>query len=312
MLSRRLLRIKAVKALYAHLQSDGDNMIVSEKSMMTSIDRSYDLYFQLMLLPVEIAAYMASRQEIDKKKHLATHEDLNPNTKLIDSAFVQLISSSDSINDYVSSRKLGWQTSPELIKTLYNQFSEREVFKNYMTSGQSSIKEDIALWEDFYVNDVQNCELLDEVLEEQTLMWCGDISYILPLVTRTFSSIRPSHTEVKVVRKFKCEDDERFVRTLFEKSLINYNYNQQYIERYTQNWDVERIVFMDILIMVVAMSEFVSFPDIPVKVTMDEYIEIAKNYSTPGSGVFVNGILDKLANSLTEEGALVKVGRGLL
>ncbi len=264
------------------------------------------------MLPVDIANYIRERQEIDKKKHLATAEERNPNTKLIDSLFVKLVQDGDSLNDAVVARKLGWERSPELIKTLTAQFSETEVFKNYMSNPESSMKEDVALWESFYVTVIQNCELLDEIIEEQSLMWSGDISFVLPLVMRTLSSVRPTHTDLKLVKKFKSEEDKEFVRTLFQKSLINFNRNQTYIEKFTSNWDVERIVFMDNLIMIIAMSELTSFPEIPTKVTMDEYIEISKYYSTPGSSTFINGILDKLTQSLTEEGEIIKVGRGLL
>lgn len=301
-----------MKALYAHLQSEGDNLIATEKSMMSTIDKSYDLYFQLMLLPAELASYMEERQAMARKKHIKTYEDLNPNTKLIDSPFIELLNNADSINDYTSARKLTWRLFPELIKTLYNQLIETEYFKAYMSSGDNSIKADIAMWEQFFLTDVQNCELLDDVLEEQSLMWSADLSFVLPLVLRTLSSIRPSHTDIKVMKKFKNDDDRDFVRTLLQKSLINFDRNQTYIEKFTSNWDVERIVFMDNLIMVIAMTELVSFPEIPIKVSLDEYIEISKFYSTPGSSLFINGILDKMAQSLTEEGAIRKVGRGLI
>lgn len=301
-----------LKALYAHLQSEGDNLIASEKTLMSAIDKSYDLYFQLMLLPAEIAQYVEERQELARKKHLTTYEDLNPNTKLQNSAFIQLLNNADSINDYVASRKLTWKLFPELIKTLYAQLSESDHFKKYMSSPDNSMKEDVEMWSQFFLVEVQNCELLDDVLEEQSLMWSSDLSFVLPLVLRTLTSIRPSHIDIKVMKKFKNDDDRDFVKTLFQKSLVNFSRNQEYVEKFTANWDVERIVYMDNLIMIIAMSELVSFPEIPVKVTMDEYIEISKFYSTPGSSTFINGILDKMAIALTEEGALIKVGRGLL
>ncbi len=312
MLSRRLLRIKVLKALYAHIQSQGDNMITSERSMMASVDKSYDLYFQLLLLPLEIAQYIEQRQEIARKRHITTYEDLNPNRKVQTSRLIELLSTSDNLNDYTAARGLGWVKYPELIKTLYNQLSQSSYFKRYMNSSENSIKEDIEMWVNFFVEEVQNCELLDEVLEEQSLMWCSDICFVLPLVVRTLTSIRPSHTDIKVAKKFKSEDDKEFARTLFQRSLIGFNKNQEYVERFTSNWDVERIVFMDILIMIIAATELTSFAEIPVKVTLDEYIEISKYYSTPGSSLFVNGILDKISISLAEEGAIQKVGRGLL
>ncbi|MFR9502882.1 MAG: transcription antitermination protein NusB [Rikenellaceae bacterium] len=312
MLSRRLLRIKALKSLYAHLQTESDNMIASEKSMLGSIDKAYDLYFQMLLLPVEVARYAEARQELAKEKKLPTYEDLNPNRKFIDCAVINLIANSDSVNDYVARRKLTWSQDTDLIKSIYSSLLESESYKSYMISSESSIKEDVALLEDFFFKDMQECEALDEALEDLSIMWDNDLSFVLPLIARTLSSIRPSHTELKVMSKYKSDEELDFVRTLFQKSLINYNQNQAYIEKFTSNWDLDRIVFMDNLIMNMAMTELTSFPSVPIKVTMDEYIEIAKAYSTPGSSTFINGVLDRVVNDLTVEGRIVKSGRGLI
>ncbi len=312
MLSRRLLRIKALKALYAHLQSEGDNLIASEKSMLGAIDKAYDLYFQMLILPVELARYAEERQQIAKEKKLPTYEDLNPNRKFVDNAAIRLIANSDEVNDYVASHNLGWSNQEDLIKSLYNSLLESPVYKTYMSSLDSSLKEDIALLESLFVKDFQNSEVLDEALEDMSIMWDNDLSFVLPLVIRTITSIRPSHAEVKVMPKFKSDDEREFVRTLFQKSLINFNEYQAYIEKFTSNWDVERIVFMDNLIMVMAMTELVSMPSVPVKVTMDEYIDISKYYSTPGSSLFINGVLDRVVGNLTAEERINKTGRGLM
>ena len=311
MLSRRLLRIKVVKALFAHLKSEADNMIASEKTLMTSVDKAYDLYFQMLTLPVELARYAESRQEIAKQKKLPTYEDLNPNTKFVDNEVIRILANSDSVNDYVASHKLNWNQYPELIRTIYNQLCESDYFKDYMQSGERSFAEDKKLVEDFF-KEMQSCEALDNVLEEMSIFWSDDLCYIIMMVLRTLSNLRSSHTELKVMSKFKSNEDPEFVKTLFEKTLINYNANLEYIEKFTSNWDVERIVFMDNLIIVTAMSELTAFPAIPVKVTLDEYIEISKAYSTPGSSTFINGVLDKIVDSLTEEGRIKKAGRGLI
>ncbi len=312
MLSRRLLRIKAIKALYAHLQAEGDNMLASEKTMLASIDKAYDLYFQMLLLPVEVARYAESRQELAKQKKLPTYEDLNPNRKFIENQVLHLIENSDSVIDHVSARNLNWSRSEDLIKSIYNDLTEADYYKEYMANKERSLKEDVAFLETFFVKQMQQCEALDQELEDQSILWDNDLSFVLPLIVRTLTSVRASHTELKVMPKFKSNDDLDFVRTLFQKALINYNPNQQYIEKFTSNWDVERIVFMDLLIMGVAMTELVSFPAIPVKVTMDEYIEISKSYSTPGSSIFINGVLDRVVSSLTREDRIKKSGRGLM
>ena len=262
MLSRRLLRIKVVKALFAHLKSGADNMIASEKTLMTSVDKAYDLYFQILILPVEIARYAEQRQELAKQKKLPTHEDLNPNTKFVDNQIIRVIANSDAVNDYAAARKLNWTRYPELIRTLYTQLTESDYFKDYMARPERSFADDRKLLEDFF-KELQSCEPLDNVLEEMSILWSDD-SY------------------------------------------------QDYIEKFTSNWDVERIVFMDNLIIGTAMAELTSFPSIPVKVTLDEYIEISKYYSTPGSSTFINGVLDKIVDSLTAEGRIKKAGRGLI
>ncbi|MBE6190129.1 MAG: transcription antitermination protein NusB [Rikenellaceae bacterium] len=311
MISRRLLRIKVAKALYAHLQSDADNMIASEKSLMTAIDKAYDLYFQLLSLPEALVKYATERQEIAKQKKLPTFEDLNPNTKFIDNQVIRTISVTDAINDRVAKNKLSWVNYPELIRSIYQQLSETEYFKAYMMRDERSFEEDRILVIKLF-DLLADCPTLDDALEEMSILWADDLPYVLMMVQRTLSNMRPSHKELRVAEKFKSEEDPQFVKTLFEKALVNYNEYQQYIERFTANWDLERIVMMDTLIITIAMAELIHFSSIPVKVTMDEWIEISKYYSTPGSSNFINGVLDKITASLTEEGRIKKFGRGLI
>lgn len=312
MLSRRLLRIKVLKALFAHLKSDADNLIASEKGLIASVDKAYDLYFQLLTLPAELVHYAAERQEIAKQKKLPTFEDLHPNTKFIDNCVIRTIANTDAVNDYVASHKLGWAQYPELIRTIYNQLAESEYFRTYMARDERNFTEDRALVDYLFTTLLADCPALDEVLEEQSIMWADDLPFVLMMIQRTISNMRISHTELRVAEKYKSEEDPAFLKTLFEKSLVNYNDYQRQIERFTANWDIERIVFMDNLIIGIAMAELISFPSIPVKVTMDEWIEIAKYYSTPGSSTFINGVLDKIVVALTEEGKIQKSGRGLI
>ena len=311
MLSRRLLRIKVLKALFAHLKSDADNLMASQKSLMSSIDKAYDLYFQMLALPQELVRYAAERQEIAKNKKLPTFEDLHPNTKFIDNQVIRVIANTDAINDYIAAHRLGWEQYPELIRTLYNQFSESNYFRTYMARENRSFEEDRALVDNLFTM-LADCPALDEVLDEQSIQWSGDLPYILMMIQRTLSNMRISHKELRVAAKFKSEEDPAFAKNLFAKALVNYNEYQRYVERYTANWDIERIVFMDNLIIGTAMAELIAFPSIPVKVTMDEWIEISKYYSTQGSSTFINGVLDKIVASLTEEGLIQKSGRGLI
>ena len=312
MISRRLLRIKALKALYAHLKSESDSLMASEKTLLASIDKTYDLYFQMLSLIVEVARYADERQQAAMQKKLPTYEDLNPNRKFVENAVVHLIADSYSVNDYLAAHKLSWARYPELIKALYLQLEQSEYYKKYMTSQERSFREDLALVTDFYTNELESSEMLEEVLDEQSILWNDDLGFALIMVTRTLSNMRQSHRDVKVLPKFKSEEDLEFAKELFEKAAVNYDSNLEVIEQFTRNWDIERIAFMDNVIMVTAMAELISFPSIPVKVTLDEYIEIAKYYSTASSSTFINGVLDKVVNTLTEEGRINKSGRGLI
>ena len=312
MISRRLLRIKVLKGLYAHLKSESDSLMGSEKTLVASIDKTYDLYFQMLSLIVELADYAEQRQEIAKQKKLPTFEDLNPNRKFVENAVIRLIAESDSVNDHLAARKLSWKQNPELIKTLFNQLEQTEYYQQYMAKAERSFSEDLELVTKFYTTELEENEQLEEAIDEQSILWNDDLGFALIMVARTLSNIRPSHKEVKVVPKFKNWEDLDYARELFAKAAINFDAYLEEIEAFTRNWDVERIAFMDNVIMVTAMAELINCPSIPVKVTLDEYIEIAKYYSTPGSSTFINGILDKVVANLTENGKIKKSGRGLI
>lgn len=312
MISRRMLRIKVIKALYAHLKSDADSLMASEKTLVASIDKTYDLYMLMMSLIVEMADHIEQRQELAKKKQLPTYEDLNPNRKFVDNAVVRLIANSDSVNDHLASHKLSWAQYPELVKSLCAKLEQSDYYARYMAQPERSFREDLALVTEFYTRELEECEMLEEVLDEMSIMWNDDLGFALVMVTRTLSNIRASHQQVKVLPKFKSIEDLDYARELFSRTLVNFDLYQEQIEKFTRNWDVERIAFMDNLIMATAVAELVTFPSIPVKVTLDEYIEIAKYYSTNGSSTFINGVLDKMVASLTEEGKIQKSGRGLI
>ena len=311
MLSRRLLRLKAVKALYAYIQSHSDNAKAARKNLAASIDKTYELFFQMATLIVEVARYAEERQEIARRKKLPTREDLNPNRKFVENRVVKRIADDEAINNFIEKHKLGWNDYPETIKSVYLQMLDSNYYKSYMESSEHSFKEDLQLTIDLY-SSLDSNEALEEVLEEQSLLWSDDLGFATILVVRMLSSKRENQSGIKIPPKFKTEEDLEFALELFEKSVLQYDRNRDYIDRLANNWDVERIAFMDIVIISVALTEFREFPSIPVKVTLDEYIEIAKFYSTPNSSLFVNGVLDKAAEKMTAEGEICKSGRGLI
>lgn len=311
MFSRRFLRIKVVKALYAHLTGAVETATIEEKNLLKGINKSYDLYPHILSLIVEVKRYAEERIELGLKKHLPTHEDLNPNRKFVQNAVVASLEGDDTLDMMLVERKLGWAGYPELIKHLYQKMTEADYYKEYMTSERNSYAEDRKMVEEFYLQTVQDDEMLTEVLEESSIMWSDDLDFILIMVLRTIGSMR-KQSPLALLPQYKNEDDEAFVKRLFARALVGYEENRQIVEQYTKNWDVERIALMDNVIMTTAIAELVGFDSIPVKVTLDEYIEIAKYYSTLGSSTFINGILDKLSTDLVSKGTIVKQGRGLV
>ncbi len=311
MFSRRFLRIKVLKALYAHLSGAVESVAIEEKNLLKGIDKSYDLYPHILSLIVDVKRYAEERIEIGLKKHLPTAEDLNPNRKFVNNTLIAQLEGSDDLDNMLVERKLGWAKFPELIKHLYNKMTEADYYKEYMNSDKNTYAEDRGFVEEFYIQTVQDDEMLIDVLEESSIMWSDDLDFILIMVIRTIGSMRKSG-EVTLLSQYKNEDDEAFVKRLFARALVDYEDNVRIVEQYTKNWDVERIALMDNVIMTTAIAELVGFDSIPVKVTLDEYIEIAKYYSTLGSSTFINGVLDKISTDLLANGTIVKQGRGLV
>lgn len=311
MLSRRLLRVKVAKTLYAHLKSGSDNLRASEKNLVESIDKAYDLYFQMMSLVVEVARYAEGRIELAMQKKLPTYEDLNPNRRFVDNAVIHLIANSDSVNDYIAERKLSWALQSDAIRDVYNRLVEADFYKKYMSAPVVTFTDDRKFVEEFF-QWLEEDEAMLDVVNEMSLLWSDDYGFALFMALRTVQNLKRSHTEVKVLPKFKSDEDLDFAKRLFVKSLVDYEDNQEIVDRYSKNWDVERVVFMDSLIINIAIVELKQFDSIPVKVTLDEWIDIAKYYSSPTSSNFVNGVLDKIVADFMADGTIQKSGRGLL
>ena len=203
MLSRRLLRIKAVKALYSHFKSESDSLIVSEKNLMLSIDKTYELYHQMLWLVVEVANYAENRIELGRRKHLPTPEELNPNTKFVDNRVVAALRESDALTDYLQRKKLGWVQAPELVKKLYHAMVESDYYRKYMDAPARSFKEDVRLVESFYARTVGESEALEEALEEQSILWADDADFAVIMVLRTLDDMRASQTDVPLLPQYK-------------------------------------------------------------------------------------------------------------
>ena len=312
MLSRRILRVKVVKAVYAHLQTECDNIPTTEKNLIASIDKAYDLYFHMLSLLPELVRYAEARQEIARNKMLATYEDLNPNRKFVENKAIERIDCCEAIAVYCKKKGLKWSENQDLIKNIYLSLQEQPFYKKYMESPTRSLREDAELAANIFLNILEQNELLESVLEDQSILWTDDLGYILTMAARTMTSMRESHEQVKLLPKYKSDEDLDFAKSLLRNAIAGYERISALIDASMSNWDIERVALMDNIILVVGIAEAENFTSIPTRVTLNEYIDIAKYYSTNSSGGFINGVLDRVISQLVEEGKIVKSGKGLL
>jgi N utilization substance protein B len=313
MISRRLLRIKALMALYAFNRREDENLSHAETELMFSIAKSYDLYHYLLLLVIEVADIAGEKIDQALLKKMPSHADLNPKRKFIDNRLIAQLRKNTEFKNYISSRKLSWINNSHIPRLLYNKMIVWEAYEEYMQADPDSFLSDkkfvIRLITDLFLNS----EDLNSNLEEQSIYWNDDMEYISSMVEKTLKKFKADSGEkTPLMPLFKNDEDEEFVKILFRKAIVHKDKCSELIDKNTTNWEVDRIALMDILVMQLAITEILEFPEIPVKVTLNEYIEIAKYYCTSKSSTFVNGILDNIVKEIRDEGLFNKFGRGLV
>ena len=313
MISRRILRIKILQMLYAYYQNGDGEINKAEKTLFFSIQKSFDLYHYLLLLIVEIADYASARIDIALQKKIPSYEDLNPNTKFIENKIISMLRVNRQLNAYLLKTPLTWSHNPDLIKRLHNKIRMAKFFKNYMENPIRSFEEDKKIIIEIYSKEFITFEGLYQVLEEQSIFWNDEVEFIISMITKTIKGFKESDNEKnRLLSLYKNDEDKDFVKNLFRKSILYRKEHGAIVESFTRNWDVDRIAFMDFLILEMAIAEAIEFPFIPTKVTINEYLEIAKSYSTEKSRIFINGLLDKIFKHLKQTEKIKKTGRGLI
>lgn len=312
MISRRLIRIKIVQVLYAYATGESSTLDKSDKELTMSIKKAYDLYHYIVLLLVDTFDYATERIEIAKNKILPNYEDLHPNTRFIDNKVIAQLRESKPFLDYLSQNKLSWNLYPELAKKLYHKVLESAYYQEYMNDSKCNYQADKKIITDILGKELEGWDYFYQILEEQSVYWNDDIEFVISMLIKTIEKFKDTPPNAALMPLYKNEDDREFGKILLRKTILKLPEYRTMIEQYTQNWEVERIAVMDILIMAVAISEILEFPGIPVKVTLNEYIDIARFYSTHKSNEFVNGILDKIVADLRKDNKIVKTGRGLI
>jgi len=303
-----------MQALYAFFHSEDKRFAKHEKEMFSSFEQIYDLYLYFFLLLIEIRDGGRNRIAIRKVKKLPTEQDINPNTKFIENKIFGIIAINKQVASESHKRKISWEKDSEIVQKLFSKITESEEYKSYMSNSDSSFKEDKKFISEIYRNIIAGDESLEMFFEEKNIHWADDIDFVNTLVLKTIDYIPESATDnFPITLLYKDEkEDKLFAKELFKNVIEHSEETDKLIQGKTENWELERIAFMDVLLMKMSIIEFLYFPTIPVKVTLNEYIELAKQYSTPRSSVFVNGILDKLLADFKNEGRLHKQGRGLV
>ena len=315
MLGRRQLREKVMQNIYAYnsLGTEGEERMV-ERNMMKSIDQIYDLYIYILNL-IKVQKEIAEhRIQLAQSKNFPTQEDLNPNLKFVNNKIFRVLESNLELNRYTSDNKnLLWDVYDSYPNNIYKSLIESDLYKDYMKSGKNSFEEDQEFVLNFFVELIAEYDDLHDYLEGIQITWADDVHIANAMVHTTIKSFRENSSPlISLFKVYKDTDDKRFTEELFRKTIRHQSETKNMIDEKAQNWELDRIATIDLIILEMALTEFLHFPNIPAKVTINEYIELAKNYSTEKSRVFVNGILDKTLKELKDNNNLPKYGRGLL
>ncbi|AZJ31213.1 MULTISPECIES: transcription antitermination factor NusB [Tenacibaculum] len=312
MINRRHIRVKVMQSVYAMQQSHSDDLVKEEKFLKHSIQKMYDLYVLNLQLLVEVQKLARKRIELSKKKILATKEELNPNTKFIDNKLLNSLNESVSLEGYVELNKLNyWDLDDEYVKILLDELQRSDLYKKYMDTVENSYNIDKAFVIDFFRDIVAPNEKLADYFEDKMISWVDDIPFVNTWILKSLNKQKVNKPFI-LGSLYKDNDDKVFVSDLFTKTMLHQHKYEEDIKEKTPNWEADRIADIDMIIIKMAITEFLHFPSIPSRVTINEYIELAKDYSTNKSGYFINGVLDKLAKDYLSSNKMVKIGRGLL
>ena len=312
MLNRRHLRIKVLQSLYAYFQSDEADLMKTEKEMMNAIERIYDLYLYLMLTLSEVKHQAEKRIEENKKKIRPTEEELNPNLKFVDNQIISLLEKNVNLRTYAENAKVNWMgdENQEIFRKMFLQIKDSETYFEFMNNGESGFEEDRAFAVALFKTEIANFPQLYNFFEEKSIHWLDDIDLACSMVLKTIKSCDEANCEIMTLYKDK-EDEQEFVRELLRRTVEFNKDTEALIDELTSNWELDRIAKMDVILMKMAITELQIFNNIPTKVTLNEYIEISKFYSTPKSNGFINGILDQAIARLEKDDKIKKMGRGL-
>lgn len=303
-----------MQALYGFFQSDTKDLARSEKDLFAGIDKIYDLFIYQLAFLIELKHVATVLMEEAKTKRLPTEQDLNPNLKFIENKFINQLAENIHVQREINNRRISWNNEFELVKKIFNTIKSSAEFEKYMNVSDDSFNthRDFAL--EMFKESIADYELLNHLYEEKNLHWGDDLYIVNPMIVKMIEAAKETATpDTALMSLYKDkEEDMQFVKDLFRETALRNDEIEKMIGDKTKNWEVERIAMMDVLLMKMAITEVLHFSSIPVKVTLNEFIEISKMYSTPKSKIFINGILDKIVADLKRDNKINKIGRGLM
>ena len=306
MINRELIRIKVVQLTYAYYQNGSKNIETAEKELLFSLSKAYDMYNYLLALIVGITHEAQRHLEVAESKAKREGTPM-PSKRFVDNRFALQLEGNKMLNDFMETQKKSWNDEPEFLKKIYTQIVESQIYKDYMSADEDSYQADRELWRKIYRTLIEDNADLDALLEEQSLYWNDDKEIVDSFVLKTIKRFdEKNKANQELLPEYDSEEDKDFARKLFRATIINGNEYQHYMSEASRNWDFDRLAYMDIVIMQIASAEMLTFPSIPVNVTINEYMEIAKLYSTPRSSGYINGMLDAIAHHLVKTGRLLK------
>ncbi len=307
MINRVLIRLKIVQIIYAYYKNSGKTLKATEDEVFFSLSKAYDLYNYMLLLIVGITHYAADRISFLSMKIRPTESDRNPNLKFVNNRFALQLENNEQLKKFAEKSKLNWVENSDLLRRMLDKIEESDIYKEYMAAETSSYEEDKELWRKLYKAFVFDNEELDSLLEEQSLYWNDDKSIVDSFVLKTIKRFEEKNGATQqLLPEYKDVADMEFARKLFRNAIGNAEQYREMMSSSSKNWDMSRLAFMDVVIMQVALAEVMTFDDVPLSVTLNEYVEIAKHYSTVKSGSFVNGMLDTITKKLRQENKINK------
>lgn len=307
MINRVLIRIRVVQIVFSYSQSETIELKKAENELLFSLQKSYDLYHYLLSLLIVLTDLYEHRVYARKSKLLPTDEDRNPNMKLLENKFLLQLRDNKQLAEYIKERPFNWADQDAFTRYLLDTILASDIYKEYLADTTNSYDADREFWRKVFKHIVCTSEDLYNLLEDESLFWNDDVEIVESFVIKTIKRFEEQNgADQELLPMFKDESDREFAVKLLRETLYNAKEYRESIDKYTQNWESERIALMDMVIMQIAMSELVNFPSIPVNVTLNEYIDIAKAYSTSKSASFINGILDAIVKELREKKVIIK------